>query len=111
VGDSYVPLLFLVVMAAGFWLLIVRPAKARARAHEQVVRSLGPGARIMLASGIFGTVVEAGEGQLQVEIAPGVVVTVVDQAVAQVVTTPEAPDGGPGDTRPGTSEPPASSSG
>ena len=84
-GDNLFPLLFLAIIAIAFWLLVIRPAKARAAAQQAVVNSVEPGVRILLASGIIGTVTERGESELRVEVAPGVVLTVVDQAVLRVL--------------------------
>ena len=89
--DGMFPLFFLVAMVGAFWLLVLRPAKARARAQQALVNSVVPGARVLTSAGIIATVVERGEGEMRVEIAPGVVVTVVDQAVARVLPS-EGPD-------------------
>lgn len=96
--SSVFPLLFLVAVAAAFWLLILRPAKARAAAQRSLIESVTPGDRILMASGMIGTVVTRGDGELEIEIAPSVVVTIVDQAVARVLTTPAV------DEEPGTDQ-------
>ena len=110
--DGLFPLFFLVAMVGAFWLLVLRPAKARARAQQALVDSVSPGSRVLTSAGIIATVVERGDGEMRVEIAPGVVVTVVDQAVARVLT-PDEPVASPdtADTGQGTeSDSPASSS-
>ena len=89
-GDNLFPLIFLVVVAAAFWLLILRPAKARAAAQRSLIDTITPGDRILMASGMIGTVVSRGDGELEIEIAPSVIVTIVDQAVARVLTSPNA---------------------
>jgi len=88
VDGSAAPLFFLAAIAGAFWLLVLRPAKARAKAQAETVRALHAGDRILMASGMVGTIVataSGSEGDLQVEIAPGVMVTIVDQAVARVL--------------------------
>src|SRR4051794_14277495 len=70
------PLLWIVAIAAIFWLLIIRPAQRRQKEIAQVQASLAPGETVVLTSGIFGTVVSADDGFLMVEIAPRVVVKV-----------------------------------
>ena len=96
---SVAPLFFLAAIAGAFWLLVLRPAKARAKAQAETVKALNPGDRILMASGMVGTIVSAGaagvagvDGDLQVEIAPGVVVTIVDQAVARVLDSQSGTD-------------------
>lgn len=103
-------LLMIVAVAATFWLLILRPAKARRAAQTALVAALVPGRRIMTTAGLFGTVVSVEPGLLRVELAPGVVVEMVPEAVGRVVDAADAVDpAGPGDVAPhqgGTSDSP-----
>ena len=85
---DFLPLLFLVLI---FWLLIIRPARARQRAFLKTQNELAVGNTIMLASGIFGEITAIGDETLELRIAPETVVTVSRQAVARVV--PAAPAG------------------
>ena len=75
---DFLPLLFLVVI---FWLLIIRPARARQRAFLKTQSELKVGDKIMLASGI----VSVSDETLELRIAPDTVVTVSRQAVGRVV--------------------------
>jgi preprotein translocase subunit YajC len=77
-----------VLLAGVFWLLIVRPQRRRQRELASTQSTLGPGAQIMLGSGIFGTVASLDEETVQVEVAPGTVVKVARQAVARVIDNP-----------------------
>ncbi|MGJ9412135.1 preprotein translocase subunit YajC [Aeromicrobium sp. CF4.19] len=79
---SIIPLLLLVVI---FYLLVLRPARKRQREFNEVQQSLGVDQRVMLASGIFGTLRGLREAEADVEIAPGVVITLNRQAIATVV--------------------------
>lgn len=79
---SFIPILLLVVV---FYLLALRPARARQREFARVQEQLAVGNRVMLASGIFGTLVEVGDDEARLEIAPQVVVTVKRQAIATVI--------------------------
>ncbi|WZH53519.1 MAG: preprotein translocase subunit YajC [Nocardioides alkalitolerans] len=84
-------LLFLVVIVFFFWLVLIRPQQRRAKAQLELQRSLQAGQRVMLTSGVFGTLVDVESGDnVTVELAPGVVVEVVRGAIAVVV--PEAAD-------------------
>ena len=85
---DFLPLLFLVLI---FWLLIIRPARARQREFLKTQNALSVGDKIMLASGIFGEITAIGDETLELRIAPETVVTVNRQAVARVV--PAAPAG------------------
>jgi preprotein translocase subunit YajC len=87
---ALLPILLLVV---AFWLLILRPARARQNAANAVMRQLGVGARIMTTAGLFGTITALEDDQVELEIAPGVRVRYVKAAIAKVVEpAPEAPE-------------------
>ena len=50
------------------------------------MNAISPGSRVMLGSGLFGTVVSVGPRQVVLEISPGAEVTVLKQAISKVVT-------------------------
>ena len=102
--DQYFPLIVLALAAV---LLFVLPARQRKRmmAQQQTMRdSLVPGTPVMTTSGLHGTVVRKDDGTVDLEIAPGVVVTFAQQAVLEVrrpAVAPELPgDDGGADGRP-----------
>jgi preprotein translocase subunit YajC len=76
--------LILIVLLGGVWLLFVVPARRRRGSHEAMQQAIDLGDEIITAGGLHATVREVGEDQLQVEIAPGVVVTLDRRAVAAV---------------------------
>jgi preprotein translocase subunit YajC len=74
------------LMAAAFYFLIIRPQRKRQQAMQKTMSELEPGTRVMLSSGLFGTVVSVREKQIVLEISPGAELTVLKQAVGRVVT-------------------------
>lgn len=78
--------LLIALMVVSFYFLIIRPNRKRQAAQAQLMQSMTPGARVMLNSGMYATVVDVGDKQVVVELAPGVEVRVVKQAILQVVT-------------------------
>ncbi|HSO04073.1 MAG TPA: preprotein translocase subunit YajC [Candidatus Limnocylindrales bacterium] len=90
---SLVELLPFAAIAAAFWLLIIRPSSVRRKAQAALVASLAPGQRIMTTAGVFGTVVAIDADRVSVEVAPGVVIEMLAQAVAQVVPGDPSPNG------------------
>jgi preprotein translocase subunit YajC len=66
--------------------LILRPQRKRQQAMQQTMSALSPGSRVMLGSGVFGTVVSVGQRQVVLEISPGAELTVLKQAITKVVT-------------------------
>ncbi len=84
-------LLPLILIVLAFFFLVLRPARARQQAFLKVQSELAPGARVMIASGIFGEIVSVGDETIELRIAPDTVITVKRQAVAHVIpdATPE----------------------
>ena len=87
--DLYALLPF-VLLALVFWFLVLRPARRRQREAAQTQSSVEVGARVMLTSGIFGEVVSVGEPDVEVQIAPGTVITVHRQAIGRVIAPESA---------------------
>lgn len=79
---TYLPLLLLVIL---FWLLVLRPARARQREFAGLQEQLAPGLQVMLASGIHGELVSVGEDTIELRIAPQTVITVARQAVGRII--------------------------
>ncbi len=84
--QQYTTLIFIALLALAFYFLILRPQRKRQQAIQQTMSALAPGNRVMLASGLFGTVVSVGAKQVIIEISPGAELTVLKQAVSRVVT-------------------------
>ena len=77
----------LVILVLAFVLLIVLPARQRKKIQEQqrtLQESLTVGTPVMTTAGLHGTVVALGEGTVDLEIAPGVVVTFARQAILEI---------------------------
>jgi preprotein translocase subunit YajC len=80
--------LFYILLAVAFVALIVLPGRQRkklAAQAQQLQSSLTPGTPVMMTSGIHGTVSGIGDKTVDVEIAPGVVVTFERRAILSVV--------------------------
>lgn len=84
------PLLAIVVI---FWLMVVRPASRRQKEVQRLQSGLAVGQRVMLASGIFGTIVNLTDDRVLLELAPGVQVEAVRGAVASVDEGEASPGG------------------
>ena len=85
--DQYSTLILIALMVVAFYFLIMRPQRKRQQAITKTLSALSPGTRVMLGSGLFGTVVAVGEKQVVLEISPGIELTVLKQAVTRVVTS------------------------
>ena len=76
--------LILIIIFAAIWLLFVLPARRRRMSHSAMQESIETGNEIITAGGLHGFVHALGEDRLEVEISPGVVVTLDRRAVAAV---------------------------
>jgi preprotein translocase subunit YajC len=98
--EQYFPFIILILAVL---LLFVLPARQRKRMQEQqkaMQDSLSVGTPVMTTSGLHGTVAGLGDKTVDVEIAPGVVVTFARPAILEVRKPIEASDA-TGDDTPG----------
>lgn len=96
---EFFPLIMLALLAV---LLFVLPARQRRtmQARAQALQeSLTVGTPVMTTSGIHGTVVRLEETTVDLELAPGVVVTFARPAILEIR---QPADAFPGDDAPGT---------
>ncbi len=91
--SSLIPLLLLVGL---FYLLILRPARARQRETLALQASLEVGQDVMTTSGLHGRIVTLTDDDVVLEIAPGMNTTWTRAAIGQVrlpvVADDETPD-------------------
>ncbi len=84
-------LILIVAMFALLWLFLIRPQRARAQAHRELVTKVSVGDEILTVGGLYGDVIEIDDDDLLLEIAPGTQVRIARRAVAAVVP-PDAED-------------------
>lgn len=93
-----------ILLALAVILLFVMPARQRKRiaAQQQALQeSLTVGAPVMTTSGMHGTIAGLTDTTAELEIAPGVVVTFVRQAILEVRKPAGDPSSATGDDAPG----------
>ena len=78
-------ILMIALMVVAFYFLLLRPQKKRQQAQQKTMNEIQPGTQVLLASGIFGTVVSVSAKQAVLTTAPGVEFTVLKQAIARVI--------------------------
>src|SRR5207247_3117555 len=78
--------LFILVMLAVVWFFLIRPRQRQMREQQRQAASLEIGDEIVTAGGLYGTVKAIEDGELQLEIAPQVVVRIARRAVAAILT-------------------------
>ena len=83
---------FFALILVAFYLLIIRPQRARAKAAQRLQDSLEPGVEIMTTAGIFGTLTEIRDDSVVIEVSPGVTMRFAKAAVGRVITDDAAAD-------------------
>lgn len=74
---------FVLILVVG-WLLLIRPQRKRQQAMSQLHSSLTPGMEVMLAGGLFATILSVEDDSVVVEAAPGVDLRYLKQAVLEI---------------------------
>jgi preprotein translocase subunit YajC len=83
-----VAVIYLVVLVAGFFFLVVRPQRRQMAARRALIASVQVGDEVMTSGGIHGTIRSLGDDSVELEIAPAVVVTVARGAIAGLLDGP-----------------------
>lgn len=73
-----VPILLIVVL---FYALVIMPQKKRQKKMAEFLLALKVGDRVVTGGGLVGRITDIGEKEVSLEIAPGVVISVMKQAV------------------------------
>ena len=69
------------------YFLMIRPQQRRAKEHRALVQQVKAGDKIVLSSGLLGTVTQVtDDNEVKVEIADGVRVRVLRNAISEVIT-------------------------
>lgn len=87
---AYAQLLVFLVAMVGFYAIVMRPARHQQRHVQELQDRLEVGQEVVLSSGIFGVIHTLGEVRVELEVAPGTVLTVARQAVVRRVEELEA---------------------
>lgn len=85
-------LIIIAVLFAGLIYMQVRARKRMAAKQAAMVSGLSIGSRVVMISGLKGTIVGVSKDEVEVEIAPGVTATFVTKAIGSI----ENPDGAAG---------------
>jgi preprotein translocase subunit YajC len=88
-GDMLMSLAPMVLIFVVFWFLLIRPQQKKAKEHRSMVAALKRGDRVVTSGGIYGQVSHVADDHLMVEIADGVKIKVVRDAISAVPGKPE----------------------
>ena len=81
------PTLLILILAMGaIWVAFIRHQRRRQQLQRQMLNDIQPGAEVLTAAGLYGTVISADGDEVHVEIADGVVVKIARRAIGAVIT-------------------------
>ena len=86
-----IALLYLGILVVAFLLLIVRPQRRQMAAHRALVATLQVGDEVVTSGGIYGTIQQLDETEVELEVAPGVVLRLARGAIGQRIDPVEEP--------------------
>lgn len=89
-GSAFTSFVPLILIFAIMYFLLIRPQQKKAKEHKAMVEALRRGDQIVTQGGIVGKVSKVKEdGEIEVEIADGVRVRVIQSTVATVLNKTE----------------------
>ena len=89
-GNAIAQFIPLILIFAIMYFLLIRPQQKKMKEHQKMVEGLRRGDVVITQGGIIGKVVKVKENnELDVELAEGVKVRVVQNTIAQVVSKTE----------------------
>ena len=84
--QSFVPL---ILIFAIMYFLLIRPQQKKLKQHKAMVDALRRGDQVVTQGGMIGKVAKVENGEVQLEIADGVKVRVIQATIAQVLNKTE----------------------
>ncbi len=82
VGAILFQLIFLIGIFAVFYFLIIRPQSKARKKHEEFLKSLKKGDKVITSGGIYGTVVEIGDSTVTLKVDANTRITFAKEAIA-----------------------------
>ncbi len=92
-GNAFVQFVPIILIFVIMYFLMIRPQQKKMKEHQAMVDGLRRGDRVVTQGGLIGKVAKVRENnELEVEIADGVKVLVVQNTIAQVLSKTEPAD-------------------
>ena len=88
-GEGMGGILYIVVLVAVFWLLLIRPQQQQAKKRAEMLTALKTGDKVVTIGGICGKVAQITDDKIFVEVSDGIVVEFLRNAISTVETEEE----------------------
>jgi preprotein translocase subunit YajC len=96
-SSSFVPILMIGLIIGAMYFFLIRPQQRQRRQLAEMQSKIAVGSLVITIGGLYGTVVEADDETITLEVAPGVTNKYVRGAVSKVVEPTAADAETPGD--------------
>ena len=80
-GSPWTMIIFLVLIFAVFYLLLIRPQRKRQKEHQQLVEELKRGDKVITSGGIYGQIESLSEDSIVLKVESGVTMRVARGSV------------------------------
>ncbi len=76
---------YLILLGGLFYFLLIRPQQMRTKKHQELVKSLKNGDKVMTIGGIIGRIKSIDEELIKLEIAEKVIIKVSKSAITKII--------------------------
>ena len=83
-GGGMGSMLYIIMLAAVFWFLLIRPQQAQAKKRAEMLTALKTGDKVVTIGGICGKVAQITDNKIFVEVSDGIVVEFLRNAISTV---------------------------
>ena len=83
-GGGMGSMLYIIMLVAVFWFLLIRPQQAQAKKRAEMLTALKTGDKVVTIGGICGKVAQITDNKIFVEVSDGIVVDFLRNAISTV---------------------------
>ena len=83
-GGGMGSMLYIIMLLAVFWFLLIRPQQAQAKKRAEMLTALKTGDKVVTIGGICGKVAQITDNKIFVEVSDGIVVEFLRNAISTV---------------------------
>lgn len=84
-NSQYSSIISFAVLIVAFYLLIIRPQMKRQKDQAALMASLTVDDRVVTIGGVYGTIRSLDDERVELEVAPGTVITIARSAVVRKI--------------------------
>lgn len=74
-----------IILFAGFYLVLIRPQQQKLKAHRATIAKAEAGDRVLMSSGIYGTLTEVNQTAAYLELAEGIEILINKSHIQDII--------------------------